>query len=413
MAVAVAALAFALGWPSGVLAGVFAFPARRALLALLAVRCSCPASLRRSASPVFGWMASAARCWPLPPRGCRLSRSSPWPRCAASRGAEADAARVAGSEWQFARLAARSVWPTALLTAVLAGALTLSDAGPGQIFGVRGAAGEILVSFSAQYDFGHAARQCLALALVAALVALPVVLFLAPRLDAALLARDTLAMQPVKSPTAAWLAPLLLSALVAACFGVPLLGMVMALTRRFAAAQAWQEVSRTLPGTFGFAIGAAAVALVLGAGLMLSAGRSRARQVAVLALALLIVALPPALTALGLLHLATHAPASADWLLRSGLTPGLALGARVFPVVLFLGLRRWGTMPPSWAAAAAAAVACRSSWCNSAKSRPAVAHARRCARGRRRRTARHGGSRHRASAPIHPASTRCRSPFSP
>jgi len=137
------------------------------------------------------------------------------------------------------------------------------------------------------------------------------------------------------------------------CFGVPLLGMVLAVTRRFPAAQAWQEVSRTLPGTLGFAIGAAAVSLVLGGALTLSAGRNRSRQVAVLALALLVVALPPALTALGLLHLGTHAPASADWLLRSGLTPGLALGARVFPVALLLGLRRWGTMPPSWADAAA------------------------------------------------------------
>jgi len=102
---------------------------------------------------------------------------------------QADAARVAGGEGPLAWLAARSVWPTSLLTALLTGALTLSDAGPGQIFGVRGAAGEILVSFSAQYDFAHAARQCLALALVAAVVALPVVLFPAPRLDAALLAR--------------------------------------------------------------------------------------------------------------------------------------------------------------------------------------------------------------------------------
>jgi ABC-type Fe3+ transport system permease subunit len=57
--------------------------------------------------------------------------------------------------------------------------------------------------------------------------------------------------------------------------------------------------------------------------------------------------------AMGLVQVGTSAPAWADWLLRSRLTVCLALGFRLFPVAAVLGLRAWGSMPASWASAAA------------------------------------------------------------
>ena len=63
--------------------------------------------------------------------------------------------------------------------------------------------------------------------------------------------------------------------------------------------------------------------------------------------------LPPALTALGFVHLATEAPAWADFLLRSRLTVCVALGLRFLPVAAVLGLHAWGSTSASWTLAAA------------------------------------------------------------
>ena len=70
-------------------------------------------------------------------------------------------------------MTARTTFGPALLAALLAGGMSLADPGPGQILGFEGAASQILVSFSAQYDFSLAARQCLALTGAALIAVLP------------------------------------------------------------------------------------------------------------------------------------------------------------------------------------------------------------------------------------------------
>jgi hypothetical protein len=67
--------------------------------------------------------------------------------------------------------------------------LSLSD--PAQIFGLTTPAGEVLTSFSAFYDFNLASRQCLMLAGVVLVAAIPVSFFMAPQISAEILARQT------------------------------------------------------------------------------------------------------------------------------------------------------------------------------------------------------------------------------
>src|SRR5205823_1119981 len=76
--------------------------------------------------------------------------------------------------------------------------LTLSDPGPGQILGLRTAAGEILIRFSAHYDFRLAGLQCLALSAVVFVLALPLALLAAPRLAGEMLARQSRGLDRIR-----------------------------------------------------------------------------------------------------------------------------------------------------------------------------------------------------------------------
>jgi len=86
--------------------------------------------------------------------------------------------------------------------------------------------------------------------------------------------------------------------------------------------------------------------------LALCVGRdARLRAVAVGA-CLAVFCLPPAFGALGIVQLATNAPAWADPVLRSHVTVCLGLGLRFVPVAAVIALQAWGSTSPSWALAA-------------------------------------------------------------
>src|SRR5262249_9611876 len=91
-----------------------------------------------------------------------------------------EAARLFGGEKLVFRAAAQALLPGAILAATLGGILTLVDPGPGQILGYTGVAYEILVSFSAFYDFALAAKQCAILTGLILIISIPVAIFVAP-----------------------------------------------------------------------------------------------------------------------------------------------------------------------------------------------------------------------------------------
>lgn len=362
VAIAVTILCCSIALPAGVCAGLYDFPFRRLLLLALAVPLLIPSfltaiglSLLRIAlglSPDsflsgFTGTVLAFTTFAVPlvffialASVRSISRS------------QLQAARLAASEPHVFLLVTRSVAAPGLLTAVLAGVLTLSDPGPGQILGHSAAATDILVSFAAQYDFATAARQCLLLAAVALACALPVAVLLAPRLATGLLARDV-TPAPLLVPALRPFATILFLVLLTFEIILPLLGFALPLLRNFPLERAWQDISRTLSNTMLYGLGAALLATAFGLFVAIAAGRSTPLRTVLLSVLLVLFALPPALNALGIVHLATISPLQLDPVVRGHSAVMWALALKLIPITAMFAMRGFGTSSASWAAAAA------------------------------------------------------------
>jgi iron(III) transport system permease protein len=359
LAAGAAILGFGVGLPLGVLTALYTFPSRRALLGL-----ACLPSLVPSLLWAIGWSALTARVAPGALQGapaCVLvfaTTATPlvlltaWAATVTLGATQVEAARLAGGEGALVRSAFRQAAVPALLAAGLAGVLALSDPGPGQIFGARTAAAEILVSFSAFFDFGLAARQGIALAALVLVLAIPLAAVAAPRLAAAVLPRGTRPVHPVRNPGMAMLTAGGLLAFLAVGVAAPFAGLVLPALRGDALGRAGSEAARTLGNTLVYALGSGIVAAGLGLLLAVCAGRSsRLRRVA-LALSFLLLTLPPALPALGLLRWSGQVSAGIAPLFQSRLAVCLVLGLRLLPVAALLALRGWAATSPTWALAA-------------------------------------------------------------
>jgi iron(III) transport system permease protein len=356
----VAVICFCLGLPAGVAAALFDFPLRRLFLALVAMPLLVPSFLwaiglsmlsTTTRSQIFhgSWATIyvfVALVFPLV-----IFASFASARTITQN--QADAVRLAGGESHLFVCVMRSVWPATALTALLAGVLSLSDPGPGQILGFSNAASEILVSFSAQYDFGLAARQCLGLAGMVIAIALPLAILLSNKLATALLARDTVPVARSCPSTSQWLGPLTFGTIIVAAVVLPTAGLLMPLVRNFPIERAFRELSRTGLNTVIYAAIAVTVAVTLGSLLALCAGRDKRLRTVIFVASIVLVTLPPALGALGFVHVATAAPPVLDPLLRSRFPVGFNAGIRCLPIVAIFAMRSLGTSSPSWANVAA------------------------------------------------------------
>lgn len=335
----VAGIALVIGWPLGVRVALTRFPGRRALLTALALPLLLPSflvaiSLSMLAHRISGFSGTV---WAFVCLGVPLVAFASLAAAQTVTRSQADAARLAGGERHLFRLTLRATFPLAALAATLAAVFTLADAGPGQILGWPGAAGELLMSFAARYDVALATRQAAALAGVAALLAWPLAWKVAPHIADALLARDTERAGHHHSPRAA----LLLGAAVIGIIALPLAGLLRPLlAHEWPLARAWSEVTRTAADTALYAALAALLAVAVAFTAAWLLGRTpRGRRVLVAA-ALALLAVPPALPALWLIPWSSAATLSA------------ALALRGLPVAILFALRAVGSMPPSWADAA-------------------------------------------------------------
>jgi ABC-type Fe3+ transport system permease subunit len=335
----VAGVSLGIGWPLGVRIGLASFPLRRFLLALLALPLLLPSFLVAIGLSMLrhGLGGAPAVVWVFACLGVPLVSFAALAATLTITRGQADAVRLAGGERHLFQLALRAAFPLASLAAALAGALTLADPGPGQIFGWPGAASELLTSFAARYDRALATQQAMALAAVAALLAWPLAWKLAPEVAAGLFARDLNRPSLVRSPaTAAWVfgAAILFTLL-------PLAGLLKPLlVQSWPVMRAWSEVTRTGTDTLLYAALAAGIAVAVAFALAGAAGRSSTRRRWLVTAALALLALPPALTALWLI----------PWSGR--VTLGFALALRGLPLAILLALRAVGSMPPSWSDAA-------------------------------------------------------------
>jgi iron(III) transport system permease protein len=357
-------IAFGLGLPAGVLSALYEFRGRAAILALAMLPALVPSFLW-----AIGWASLTARIGPAVTElisghtGCVivfLAGAVPLVLIAsyvATRGlsgSQIDAARLAGGEKAVLRYVSGAAAIPAALAAVLSAVLTLSDPGPGQILGLRTAASEVLTSFylSALRDFNLVGRQCAVLAMLVLLLAAPLAYMAAPRLSAQIMARQVHGLRRLELRRAAVWLTAGFTCLVAGTVVVPVLGLVLPLLRATEFPQALGVVGRTSGNTLLYAGGAGAVATLLGVLLALFVGRSDRLRTICLGVCLAMLALPPALGSLGVVHLAAGAPAWADPLLRSRGTVCCVLGLRYLPVAVILAMRAWQSMPVSWVQAA-------------------------------------------------------------
>ncbi len=364
VALCVVIVSFLVGLPAGVLTALYEFPGRRVLLAMVTLPLLAPSFLW-----AIGWSAFVTHLGFLAPNslmgftGCFLVFSldviplvllTSYATALSLSSSQVEAARLAGGEKAVLFYACRHAAMLALLAAGFGGVAALSDPGPGQIFGLRTAAAEILTSFSALYDFPLAGRQCGALALLVLFVATPGAFLTAPRITSAMLARQSRVAQRSRHQEMASIITAVLTLIVFVSLLTPLAGLTLPLARGGVFRRAWEELLRTAGDTLLYAVGAGSLATLLGLLLALCVGRDHRLRILCTGLLLTLFSLPPALTALGLVQLAAAAPAWTDPLFRSRFTVCAALGLRFFPVAAVLGMRVWGATSASWTFAAAA-----------------------------------------------------------
>lgn len=337
--VIVAAVSLGIGWPLGVRIGLTSFPWHRVLLVLLVLPLLLPSFLIAIGFSMLwrGFGGAPAIVWAFACLGVPLATCAALAATLALTRGQADAAVLAGGERHLFRLAMRAAFPLAGLAAALSGVLSLSDPGPGQIFGWPGAASELLTSFAARFDRALATQQAVVIAIVAGLFSWPLVWKLAPEVAAGLFARDVNHLSRAHAPaTAGWLL-----ATIGIFTLLPLAGLLKPLLMQpWPISRAWNEVTRTGMDTLLYAALAAAIAVAAAFALAWAAGRSPSRRRWLVAAALVLLALPPALPALWLI----------PWSGR--FTLGAALALRGLPFAILFALRAIGSMPSSWADAA-------------------------------------------------------------
>jgi iron(III) transport system permease protein len=352
VAAAVALLAASIGMPLGVLASRYVFPLRNVALAVVAL----PLLL-----PTFLWAIGWSSILDLTGySGAILSFAAPSISLVALTtlvsahslsASQAEAALLAGGESTVLKHTLGYVAVPACAAALLAGLLSLSDPGPGQIFGLATVSGEILTSFSAFYDFNLASRQCLALAGVVLIAAIPFGFGMAPHVSSEILAKQTRAARLVRSrrgEACALTAVLLYSVTV---LSIPLLGLIQPVVADGSLGRAWSELIRTVESTGAYTIGSGVIATLFGLSFAAAVGRSDRMKSIAVAVCFVLFAVPPAVTALAFVHAGTSAPQWADVIFRSRFAVMLASGARFFPVAALVAMRAWTSMPRNWALA--------------------------------------------------------------
>jgi iron(III) transport system permease protein len=132
---------------------------------------------------------------------------------------------------------------------------------------------------------------------------------------------------------------------------IPLLGLIQPIVVDASLGRAWSELIRTVESTVVYAIGSGVIATLFGLLWAAAVGRSeRIKNIAV-AFCFILLAVPPAVTALAFVHAGTNAPQWADVAFRSRFAVMLASGVRFFPVAALIAMRSWTSMPRSWALA--------------------------------------------------------------
>lgn len=292
---------FSSGWPLGVAMGVWQFRGERLWLMVLMVPLLLPTFLLAIGLSMLRWGVDGfvGTVWAHACAGVPLVLLAARMATVSITRSQADAAWLGGGERMLYLLSLRAALPTAGLAAMLAGVMTLADPGPGQIFGWSGAAGQLLVSFAAQYDRSLAMQQAWWLTAAALLLTAIPAWRWAPGVAMQVGARDTVPMLRRQGNGLRAVVALVVMLLV----GLPVAGLCLPLGRHpvhtWPLARAWSEISRTASDTLVYASLAAVLAVVVGFLIAAMAGERRRRGLVLLMV--FVLAVPPALPALALI----------------------------------------------------------------------------------------------------------------
>ncbi|MBA3563858.1 MAG: hypothetical protein H0W33_07600 [Gammaproteobacteria bacterium] len=355
--------ALGLGFPCGLVAGLYRFPARRLMLAALAVPLLMPAFLWAIGLSMLrielglsrnGFLSGASgSIWSFAALATPLVVFAVLVAVRLLPGTAIDAARLAGGERAVLRYAGYAALPAGVTACLLGGILSLSDPGPGQILGFSGVATQILISFSALYDFELAAQQGLVTAAIVLLAASPLIWLVARHLTLALLPREVRLMEPRSSRTADWAGPALFGVTLLMALLAPVAGLAQPVLSELWLDSVVTTVARTGGNTLFYSAVAGLVATASAVPLAICATRVASLRASLLAGLLLILVLPPAVGALGTVLMASEAPVWLDPIFRSRFTVAAVLGLRLTAIPTVVLMRAIGSAPASWALAGA------------------------------------------------------------
>jgi ABC-type Fe3+ transport system permease subunit len=254
---------------------------------------------------------------------------------------------VGSARWSFAQVIKRTA-PITVLISLLAGIMTLSDPGPGMILGYSGIAAEILVSFSALFDFDLARQQCFFIATLSLVLAFPLIFFLSKPLTTALLAQETSTIQVYKNAQVQRFAPPIFIALLFVIIGVPLIGLFKPLLQELDLIYALKTLQRTGGNTLFYSTIAGIFSTLLALLLVLLTAQYKQGKVILIMCSLLFLVLPSSFVALNVIEWSTSVSAVWDWLFRGKFLVGAVLAFRFFPIATLLIIKRYTTISPSW-----------------------------------------------------------------
>lgn len=244
----------------------------------------------------------------------------------------------------------RMLWMTlcryagkALGFAVLASFLFLSDFGVNQIMGFAGIAGDIQIAFSAKNDFGLAGAKALTV-----LICIAPVVWIASKAVMAALFPDAAAHAPRQGEPqdpGFWVGAILGAVFLVVCMAGPFLaglGLLRPLFRSGGFRQlelAGDQFLNSLDVTLQYGLTGGLFAVFSALVVVLGLRRKERIVRSAAALGLLLMAIPSAVVALGVVKFSASVP-WADAILRSEWVVGLGLGVRLAPlcVVVFLTL---------------------------------------------------------------------------
>jgi ABC-type Fe3+ transport system permease subunit len=167
-------------------------------------------------------------------------------------------------------------------------------------------------------------------------------------LAAAVLARQTRPIVPYPHHALSWVAPAGLLLMLVISIVVPTLGLCLPAVQNPMIQRASQKVADTATTTLVFSGGAGVIAVMLATAVALAVSENSRARLTTLAVLLTLLAMPPALAAIGVSQVATHAPPQLDWLTRSEFTVSWILGLRFLPVATVVMMRAVGSLSPSW-----------------------------------------------------------------